>query len=327
MPKSRVFNEKPVGDDALELARDHFPAGSNGKRGKAAATINALAHMYEIAAETWPITGRGVGYRLLNRGVIATMADMAAVYEQLVEAREAGLIPWDWIVDETRDLEIRTSYKDRKTAYETLLYNYRHPLWRSQPYDCEIWSEKGTVRGLIKEVLDEYRLGLRVFHGYTSATCLYEVASEIRRPLIALYVGDHDPSGCDMRESDIPERLKRYGEMVEMEAEVDFQVVALTMDQIRRHDLPSIDAKPKDPRHKQYVKKHGSKCWELDALDPRQLRQILRDAIEPLIDTDTWDEAKDAERNAKREFEGAVRKWAAVEDPLSDEIQDAMRWS
>jgi len=327
MAKSSLFIEKPVGKKALDLARKHFPAGSNGKRGKADATINALAHMYEIVAETKPITGRGVGYRLLNRGVITTMANMNAVYVQLVCAREEGLIPWDWIVDETRDLEIGVSYATRKSAYETLIYNYAHPLWLSQPHDCEIWSEKGTIRGLIKQILDEYRLGLRVFHGYTSATCLYEVATELKRPVVALYIGDHDPSGCDMRESDIPKRLDRYGKMVGVDIKVDFRVVALTAEQISKHGLPSVPAKPKDPRYNEYVREHGTSCWELDALDPRTLREILREQVETLIDWEAWNEAKEVERNWRREFEGAVRRWAGVEDPLSDQIQDAMRWA
>jgi hypothetical protein len=322
--KSSIFNEKPVGQEAIDLARKHFPVGSNGKRGKASATLNALAHMYEIAALTKPITGRGVGYRLLNRGVIATMADMPSVYEQLVEAREKGLIPWWWIVDETRELEIGTSYASRRSAYETLLYNYAHPLWLSQPYDAEIWSEKGTVRGLIKEILDEYRLGFRVFHGYTSATSIYEIATEIDRPLVALYVGDHDPSGCDMRESDIPKRLEKYG--AENDSKVDFRVIALTLDQVREHNLPSIQAKPKDPRYSEYKKKHGTACWELDALDPRTLRAILKREVEALIDWDAWNAAKDEERNAKRDFEGAVRNWAGI-DPLMAEIKDALRWA
>jgi hypothetical protein len=325
MARASVFTEKPVGKEASDLAREHFPAGGGGKRGKAAPTLNALAHMYEIAKETAPITGRGVGYRLLNRGVISTMADMGAVYSQLVEAREGGLIPWDWIVDETRDLEIGVSYATRKSAYESLLYNYAHPLWLSQEYDCEIWSEKGTVRGLIKEILDEFRLGFRVFHGYTSATSIYEVATELKRPLVALYVGDHDPSGCDMRESDIPKRLKRYG--TESDLEVDFRVIALTVEQVNEHNLPHILAKPKDPRFKEYTKTHGQKCWELDALDPRTLREILRNQVEALIDWGAWNGAKDDERNAKREFEGAIRRWAGTPDPLGDEIQDAMRWS
>ena len=252
------------------------------------------------------------------------MADMPAVYNQLVEARENDLIPWDWIVDETRDLEIGVSYASKKAAYETLLYNYAHPLWLDQKYNVEIGSEKGTVRGLIKEVLDEYRLGFLVFHGYTSATCAYEVATSITRPLIALYVGDHDPSGCDMRERDLPERLEKYG--AENEYDIDFRVIALTKDQTTEHNLPSIQAKPKDPRYKPYVEKHGAKCWELDALDPRQLRDILKREVEALIDWEVWNASKDAERDAKRGFEGAVRKWAAVDDPISDQINDAMRW-
>ena len=331
MPKASIFIEKPVGKEASDLVREHFPAGSNGKRGKSAATLNALAHMYEVAEETQPITGRGIGYRLLTRGVIATMADMNAVYEQLVAAREEGLIPWDWIVDETRDLEIGVSYRSRKSAYEKLLYNYAHPLWGSQEYDVEIWSEKGTIRELIKEILDEYRLGLRVFHGYTSATSIYEVATEITRPLIALYVGDHDPSGLDMRESDIPKRLEKYG--ADNDEEVDFRVIALTMDQIKEHNLPDIPikmgngVKKGDPRAPSYKKRFGLKCWELDALDPRTLREILKEQVESLIDWDAWNAAKDDERNAKREFEGAVRRWAGVTDPLGDEIQDAMRWA
>jgi hypothetical protein len=264
------------------------------------------------------------------------MANMDSVYDQLVAAREEGLIPWHWIVDETRDLEIGVNYASRKSAYETLIYNYAHPLWESQKHHCEIWSEKGTIRGLIKEILDEYRLGLRVLHGYTSATSIHEVITEmdIDRPLIVLYIGDHDPSGCDMRERDLAERTEHYKELLDLQdAEIDIRVVALTMDQIREHDLPSIpikqggNGKKGDPRSPKYKAKHGDRCWELDALDPRTLRDILRKEVEDLIDWEAWNAAKDAERNAKREFGGAVRRWAAVEDPLSDEIADAIKYA
>ena len=142
--------------------------------------------------------------------------------------------------------------------------------------------------------------------------------------MVALYVGDHDPSGCDMRENDIPNRLERYGNGGH---EVDFRVIALTMEQIIEHDLPSIPAKPKDPRHDVYVKAHGSKCWELDALDPRTLRDILKRKVEALIDWDSWNEAKEVERDWKRGFEAHLRRWAGIQDPLFDEIQDAIRWS
>jgi hypothetical protein len=143
---------------------------------------------------------------------------------------------------------------------------------------------------------------------------------------VALYVGDHDPSGCDMRESDIPGRLKKYGNG-DANKKVDFRIIALTKSQTEEHDLPSITAKPKDPRYAEYVKAHGSNCWELDALDPRTLRAIVREKVEALIDWDAWNAAKDVERDYKRGFEGALRRWAEVADPISDEIQDAIRWA
>jgi hypothetical protein len=56
------------------------------------------------------------------------------------------------------------------------------------------------------------------------------------------------------------------------------------------------------------------------------LRSIVRENVESLIDWDAWNEAKGVERDWKRGFEGALRRWAGVPDPISDEIQDAIRW-
>ena len=63
--------------------------------------------MYAVAEAAQPITGRGIGYKLFTRGLIPSMArsEMQRVYRLLREARERGNIPWDWIVDETRELE------------------------------------------------------------------------------------------------------------------------------------------------------------------------------------------------------------------------------
>ena len=46
----------------------------------------------------------------------------------------------------------------------------------------------------------------------------------------------------------------------------------------------------------------------------------LRREVEALIDWDEWNAAKDAERDTKRGFEAALRRWAEVEDPLFDEL-------
>src|SRR5207247_2525357 len=89
---------------------------------------------------------------------------------------------------------------------------YRRDFWAQQSARVEVWSEKGTVRGVLRPVLDEYGVGFRVMHGFSGATTLYDVAQDDDgRPLIALYVGDFDPSGMWMSERDLPGRLSKYG--------------------------------------------------------------------------------------------------------------------
>jgi hypothetical protein len=76
-------------------------------RGKAKATIALIEACHEILAEIQPATVRAVCYRLFVMGLIPDMGKAATnkVSTQLVWARESGLIPWAWIVDETREAE------------------------------------------------------------------------------------------------------------------------------------------------------------------------------------------------------------------------------
>jgi hypothetical protein len=93
--------------------------------------------------------------------------------------------------------------------------------------------EKGTVRGVLAPVLDNYAVGFNVLHGFSSATAVYNAAqSNDDRPLMLLYVGDWDPSGMFM-ERDLPERLARYGGN-----HIHLQRIAITKDQT--HGLPSF---------------------------------------------------------------------------------------
>ena len=120
---------------------------------------------------------------------------------------------------------------------------YRRDYWNQQPVRVECWSEKGTVRGVLQPILDKYGVGFRVMHGFGSATSVHSVAEDYDgRPLIALYVGDWDPSGLYMSEHDLPSRLAKYdGDHVHLRR------IALTRSQLK--GLPSFPAtdKRKDP--------------------------------------------------------------------------------
>ena len=167
--------------------------------------------MYDAAEEAEPITGRGIGYKLFVAGLLPSMAtaEMQKVYRLLKEAREEGSIPWEWIVDETRELEQAASWSNPAAFVRSVRNSYRRDFWKHQPCRVEVWSEKGTVRGVLAPVLDEYGVGFRVFHGFSSATSIYDVCQGSSKPLIALYCGDYDPSGMCMSEADLPNRLEK----------------------------------------------------------------------------------------------------------------------
>ena len=77
-------------------------------------SLDLIEAMRVIAEAAQPITGRGVGYKLFTQGLIPSMArnDMERVYRLLLTAREQGIIPWDWIVDETREFERVATWND-----------------------------------------------------------------------------------------------------------------------------------------------------------------------------------------------------------------------
>lgn len=255
-------------------------------RGKAHATLDLIDACLEILTEIQPASVRAVCYQLFVRKLIPDMKKNTTnkVGRLLVGAREDGEIPWGWIVDETRRVEQAATWDNLESLIGAAVDQYRRDNWNDQPRRVEVWSEKGTIRGTIADVLSRYADGFRVMHGYGSATALHDAAvrsTEHDTPLHVIYVGDWDPSGLHMSEVDIPGRIDRYLGVIEFE-----RVAILETDT----DLPFFPAADKagDSRYQWFVENHGHRCWELDALSPPMLRERVDGAIRNLIDVDAW---------------------------------------
>src|SRR5262245_6961583 len=149
---------------------EYFEAGPKKGRGMAAKSLALIDTMHDIAEATRPITVRGVAYKLFTKGPIPSMAkgETNRVSRLLTQARERGIIPWSWIVDETRELERVSSWANLAEFVETVSRSYRRDFWNQQPAQVEVWSEKGTVRGVLAPVLNRYGVGFRVLHGYAA---------------------------------------------------------------------------------------------------------------------------------------------------------------
>jgi hypothetical protein len=260
-----------------------------------------------------PTTVRSVCYQLFVAGLIESMEKKhtSRVSVQLTWAREQGLIPWRWIVDETRDAERVPAWEDPESFAHAVSRQYRKDNWSQQDTLIEVWSEKGTMRGTLAPVLQDFGLTFRVMHGFTSATTAHDVAQLIQdegeRSVLIFYVGDWDPSGMYMSEVDLPNRLAAYGAAPER-----FIRLALDAQDIADPALPSFhaDTKRKDPRHRSFVRHYGHRCWELDALSPVVLRDRLEAAIRAEIDWDAWRRCDRAERAETASLREVLTTWS-----------------
>ncbi len=279
-------------------------------RGKSQRSLDLIDAAYAILEEIQPASVRAVCYRLFVAGKITAMTknQTSRVSKQLVYAREAGRIPWEWVVDETRQVERKPSWADPAAYVQAVSRSYRRNRRAQQFWHVEVWSEKGTVRGTLAPILDEYGVPFRVMHGYGSATVLHDIAAESWRssqPIIALYVGDWDPSGLHMSEVDLPGRLRRYGGKAKVVR------IALTEHDVATRGLPSFSAedKRKDPRYAAYVRQFGHRCWELDALNPNVLRERVERHIRSLIDWVAWERCSKVEEAERASLLEVVAAW------------------
>jgi hypothetical protein len=280
-------------------------------RGKGKRSTELVAAAQQILEEIEPASVRALCYRLFVAGLIQNMGKSATngVSRLLRIAREDGDVPWDWIVDESREAETAQRWANPNEIINATVRGYRRDYWQDQDYRVEVWSEKGTVRGTLSPVLDEYRVTFRVMHGYASATVVNDVAemsTESDKPLIVLYVGDWDPSGLHMSEVDLPRRLTEYG------AEYELHRIALTRDDLE--SLPSFKAetKIKDPRYRWFMKTIKTQCYELDAMPPPELRSRVESEIRGLIDFELWDHAVMIERAEVASMKDFHKSWQAL---------------
>ena len=224
------------------------------------------------------------------------------------DARLAGLMDWDAIEDRVRKPRVPSEFANVEQLIDTASYWYRLPRWDGQENYVELWVEKDALAGVLAPIASEYHVTMVVNRGYSSSSAMYEAAKRYldnckdgRRPHL-LYLGDMDPSGEDMVR-DISDRLELFG----LDA-LAVTKVALTMDQVEEYKPPPNPAKMSDSRAEKYVEKHGYSSWEVDALPPKALTEIIQDEIRGLVDLDRMNAIIAQETKDKR----AIREMAAA---------------
>jgi hypothetical protein len=293
-------------------------------RGRSADTKRLLIEARRVLEEIQPATVRGVCYKLFSAGLLPSMEKGSTdkMSNLLAREREDGTIPWEWIVDDGRQARQAAVWNTKFSFAKATVSDFRLDPWSQQAVRVEVWSEKGTVAGVLAPVLTDLAVTFRVNKGFTSATAVNEIANETHadpRPLRVLYVGDYDPSGLYMSEVDLLARLSKYG------ARSDWMLKRVALaeaDLVGLADM-SFGAKPKDPRYRWYVNTTGrTKAWELDAMDPNVLRERVRSEITGFIDTASWERIEAGERAQRESLKAVMAGWAKLNpySPASPEM-------
>lgn len=260
----------------------------------------ANAIIVEYQARGYTLTLRQLYYQHVARGLLANVQSNYNKLGGLIsDGRLAGLISWTAIEDRTRNLQGLNTYAAPGQIIAKAQKEYRLDLWADQPFRPEVWVEKEALVDVVARICNELRVDFFACRGYVSQSeqwragrRLAQYVSKGQRPIV-FHLGDHDPSGIDMTR-DNQERLSLF-------AGVQIQVVrlALNREQIDRYTPPPNPAKITDSRFEGYQQLHGDESWELDALDPQVIHDLIENAVLRLRENARWDAALLQEVNDK----------------------------
>jgi len=230
----------------------------------------------EYSAAGYDLTLRQLYYQFVARDIIPNkQTEYKKLGSMINDGRLAGLIDWNSIVDRTRRYQANSHWENPSEIIESAACSYALDTRADQNSYIEVWVEKDALIGVIERACVPLDIGYLSCRGYVSQSAMWRAAQRFigqeaagKECTILLYLGDHDPSGIDMTR-DIQNRLVMFG------SDVQVKRIALSMEQIEEYEPPPNPAKTTDSRYVSYISRYGEESWELDALDPRVLTELI----------------------------------------------------
>ena len=263
----------------------------------------------EYQAQGFDLTLRQLYYQLVARDHIPnTVRSYKRLGYMINNARLAGLVDWNHIIDRTRSVRSAAHFGKPKDIIERYTQAYRIDMWANQGYRPEVWIEKDALIGVISGVCNDYDVPYFSCRGYSSQSAMWRSSQKFMnanmdgKVPVVIHLGDHDPSGLDMTR-DIFDRLELFmGGMEVMR-------IALNMDQIEQHSPPPNPAKISDSRYYKYAWEHGTSSWELDALDPRTIADTISRTLDGLIERSAWEADEAREKQGQEQLKAIAENF------------------
>jgi len=309
---------------AEPLFIEYTPKSFSAEREAIIEQVNEILEQYAEAG--YDLTLRQVYYQFVARGLIP---NQAAEYKRLGaiinDARLAGRVPWNRIVDRTRNLQGVYHVADAQQAITEAARDFHTDLWATQKKRVEVWVEKDALIGVVGQACQPWDVNYFSCRGYCSQSELWAAAMRLlkyvgaRQEVIILHLGDHDPSGIDMTR-DISDRLSLFASehlkpltklmgFHQTHRLITVKRIALNADQIERYDPPPNPTKLTDSRAKGYISEYGRESWELDALEPTVLNDLIQTHIKRELDGHAFAEAYRAMEKERKRLTETAEHW------------------
>jgi hypothetical protein len=265
----------------------------------------------EYRGQGFDLSLRQLYYQLVARDYIEnSQRSYKRLGELLNNARLAGIVDWSMIVDRSRSAESNPHWSSPKGIINSAAYSFRIDKWANQPWHVEVMVEKDALTGVLLPVCEKEDITFTANKGYPSASILYRMSKRLENKVLddkqvcIIHLGDHDPSGIDMTR-DLADRLElfSYGEPVQVVR------LALNMDQVEQYGPPENPTKLSDTRAAVYIAEYGYSSWELDALEPRVLAELVKGHVRSLRDDVLWAERKGVEDEMRQQLFDFADTW------------------
>lgn len=272
---------------------------------------NANRIIADYESQGYKLTLRQLYYQFVQENLFSNVKEN---YDKLGDAisrgRMGGLVSWDAIEDKHRSTHFNSNTMDDvQGAIDRAQWFIDVSHWDNQECYVEVWVEKDALGNVIERACEKYDITHMACKGYLSTSAAWEAGQRLEAKIeegkrcIVIHLGDHDASGIDMSR-DNQERLVLFGRSTDIE----LHRIALNMDQVKKYKPPPNPAKMKDPRAAKYIKQFGNISWELDALKPQVIVDMIHRKAEEFIDIDVWQDAADRQEVLRGQVRAIAKK-------------------
>lgn len=279
--------------------------------------INGVINDYK--AQGYSLTLRQVYYQMVARAIIPNNERSYKNLGNLInDARLAGLIDWNAIEDRTRNLRGNSHWSTPADIIRSAANSYQLDHWQDQENYVEVWVEKDALVGIVQRICNRLDVSYFSCRGYVSQSEMWQAGQRLmykarqHERIVLLHLGDHDPSGRDMSR-DIVDRLQLFGV-----DNLEFKRLALNMDQIEQYSPPPNPTKLTDSRATGYIDEFGYECWELDALEPKVISDLIQKNVEYYRDEDIYNKVVEREQQETELLEDVADHWQPVAENWED---------